>query len=92
MKNRFVGVIIAKYPDGYIEKCLIKERSDKGERNFLHVIASAMVRMLYSTTSNGRATLYYKGDFKDEVGEWMDVMKKELFAKNKKVKSHEVVV
>ena len=87
MKNRFVGVIIVEYPDGYTEKCSIKERSDKGERNFLRVVAMAMVRILYSTASNGRAALYYKGDFKDKVGEWMDIMGKEVFTKNKKVKN-----
>lgn len=68
MKNRFVGMITVTFPDGFVEKCLIKERVDKGKEHFLSLVGEYGQRILQETPK-GKVKLTYKGDFARRLGE-----------------------
>jgi hypothetical protein len=62
MKSRFVGVITVRFPDDYVEKCLVKERADKGKEHFLKTV-SEYADLILNATPKGNVKLIYKGDF-----------------------------
>jgi len=97
MKNRFVGDIIIVYPDGYEEKSRIKEHRRKGERNFLDIVARAIMEMLVHSPQLGKCEVKYRGDFQDKIANFMEKLKKQkeplavlpddrIFVANKKMK------
>jgi len=71
MKNRFVGVITVTFPDGYVEKCFIRQKVTKGDKQFLHTVAD-FAKIIVSTIpkdQKGKVTFKYKGDFYKEIYE-----------------------
>jgi len=68
MKNRFVGIITVTFPDGYIEKCVIKERVEKGKENFLNLVKEYGLLIL-EHAPKGKVKLNYKGDFAKTIAE-----------------------
>lgn len=48
MKNRFVGELTVKFPDGYIEKCRIIEKQAKGKAHFIETVHRRFERILES--------------------------------------------
>jgi len=71
MKNRFVGVITVTFPDGWTEKCVIKQKADKGKEQFLNTIADYGKTIISSIPKDqkGKVTFKYKGDFYKEIYE-----------------------
>jgi len=71
MKNRFVGVITVTFPDGWTEKCVIKQKADKGKEQFLNTIADCGKIIIGSIPQDqkGKVTFKYKGDFYQEMYE-----------------------
>jgi len=71
MKNRFVGIITVTFPDGYTEKCLIRQKASKGSKEFLHTV-SDFAKIIVSTippNQKGKVTFKYKGDYYQEIYE-----------------------
>jgi len=71
MKSRFVGIITVTFPDGYVEKCFIKQKVSKGSQEFLHTV-SDFAKIIVSTippNMKGKVTFKYKGDFYREIYE-----------------------
>jgi len=67
MKNRFVGVITVTFPDGYVEKCLVRERADKGKEYFIKMVGHYATTILKDTPKHdkqlkGNVKLTYQGD------------------------------
>lgn len=61
MKNRFVGLITVTFPDGYEEKCMVKEKAVKGEDHFMKAVKGNIVQILRSC-GEGNVKVNYKGD------------------------------
>jgi len=66
--KRFLGIITVTFPDGYIEKCQVKERVDKGKEHFIKTVAEYATIILKHTPHHdkdlkGTVKLTYKGDF-----------------------------
>ncbi|VVB54741.1 Uncharacterised protein [uncultured archaeon] len=38
LKNRYVGDLTVKFPDGYTEKCRIREKTSKGAGHFIETV------------------------------------------------------
>jgi len=71
MKNRFVGVITVTFPDGHVEKCLVKERIDKGKAHFIDTVREFGQLILNEVPKDSHVKLNYKGDFAREMHEHM---------------------
>jgi hypothetical protein len=67
MKTRFVGKITVLFPDGYIEKCLVKEKTHKGESHFLGVVKQNVLTILKSCPK-GPVKVTYNGDCAEQIG------------------------
>jgi hypothetical protein len=90
MKNRFVGVIIAIYPDGNEEKCYVKESKRKGKQHFLEVVCRSIIELCRVLpkckvkTFNPRSyfvnfchvEVKYRGDFQEKVADFMEYLKR----------------
>jgi len=65
MKNRFAGEIVVTFSDGYVERCIVKERADKGGSYFLDSIKEKLQLILNQIESekvNGKVKVAYRGD------------------------------
>jgi len=76
MKNRFVGVILVIYPDGYEEKCFVKERKSKGKRHFMKVVSHSMLEIIFHSSKGGKVVVMYRGDFQEKLAEFMEHLKR----------------
>jgi len=66
MKNRFVGKITVTFPDGYVEECVVKERSDKGRDHFIDVLKENIAKILEGCPE-GKVKVGYRGDFSRQI-------------------------
>jgi hypothetical protein len=57
-----------QFPDGYVEKCLIKERADKGKEHFIKTVTESAKIILKNATS-GHVKLNYRGDLTPTIYE-----------------------
>jgi len=71
MKTRFVGIITVTFPDGYIEKCFIRQKVSKGNKQFLNTISdyAKLIVSMIPQDQKGKVTFKYKGDFYQEMYE-----------------------
>lgn len=69
MKNRFAGVIRVTFADGHVEKCVVKERVDKGKGHFLSLVSLYGQLILKEAPKDSHVKLNYKGDFAREIAE-----------------------
>lgn len=71
MKNRFVGIITVTFPDGYVEKCLIRQKVNKGNKQFIDTVAdfAKIIVSMIPQDQKGKVTFKYKGDFYQEMYE-----------------------
>lgn len=71
MKNRYVGIITVTFPDGYVERCLIRQKTNKGSQEFLSTIKEYTEKIFSEIPPDqkGRVTFKYKGDFYKEIYE-----------------------
>jgi hypothetical protein len=68
MKNRFVGLITVTFPDGYVEKCIIKAKAAKGSGNFVAAI-SGVTKTILKQVPKGHVKVTYRGDLAPEINE-----------------------
>jgi hypothetical protein len=66
MKNRFIGKITVTFPDGYVEECVVKERSDKGRDHFIDVLKENIAKIL-EQSPEGKVKVTYRGDFSRQI-------------------------
>jgi len=69
MKSRFVGIITVTFPDGYVEKCFIRQKASKGKSEFFNTISDYGKIIMSSIPKDmkGKVTFKYKGDFYREI-------------------------
>jgi len=69
MKSRFEGIITVIFPDGYVEKCFIRQRASKGKGEFFNTVSEYGTIIMSSIPKNmkGKVTFKYKGDFYREI-------------------------
>lgn len=71
MRSRFVGVITVTFADGYVEKCLVKERVEKGKQHFINTISEWGQLILKEAPKDSHVKLNYRGDFVRQIAERM---------------------
>jgi len=71
MKSRFVGIITVTFPDGYVEKCFIRQKANKGKEEFFDTISEYGKIIMSSIPKDmkGKVTFKYQGDFYREIYE-----------------------
>lgn len=75
MKNRFVGVVAITFSDGYVEECVVKEKTAKGEEHFIKVISECALIIL-KQAPKGKVKFNYHGDLAEEIGiAWQEHLK-----------------
>lgn len=77
MTGRLKGLITLTFSDGYIEKCEIKERADKGMEHFISLFKDAVIELM-KDAEPGDIHLNYKGDFATEIYERFKMIEKDL--------------
>lgn len=68
MKNRYVGLLMVGYEgENFVEKCLIRERADKGRLGFMHKVLVALAEIVdgFGKAGEGggkKLKITYRGD------------------------------
>jgi len=83
MKSRFVGIITVTFPDGYAEKCLIRQKTSKGKKQFLDTISDygKIIVSSIPPDQKGKVTFKYKGDFYHQIYEELKKAVEEKYGK-----------
>lgn len=75
MRNRLVGFITVAFEDGHVEKCVVKERAEKGKQHFLATVEECSRLILKEAPKNSHVKLKYKGDFALDIAECFEEKK-----------------
>ena len=78
VKNRFVGLVTVTFPDGYVEKCLVRERSSKGTAAFLQTVVESVRVILEAVQPRGRVKVTYRGSCSGEIAAGLEAAHKEV--------------